>query len=105
MTGTGARMQERPAVRRAARFERVSFRYNPDGQLGGMSGAGKSALAQLIPRLYWPQRGRVPIDDVVSADSAWDSAVSTLNSRSFGGGSWGPPQFRISVTVHVINAL
>ncbi|MEQ9330330.1 type I secretion system permease/ATPase [Thalassobaculum sp.] len=85
-----ASAQALPAVRGAVRFDRVGFKYNPDGQevlrevnfavpagqvvgVVGVSGAGKSTLARLIQRLYWPQRGRVLIDgvDLALVDPAW----------------------------------
>jgi subfamily B ATP-binding cassette protein HlyB/CyaB len=85
-----ASAQALPAVKGAVRFDRVSFKYNPDGAevlrevsfqvpagqvvgIVGVSGAGKSTLARLIQRLYWPQRGRVLIDgvDLALVDPAW----------------------------------
>jgi ATP-binding cassette, subfamily B, bacterial MsbA len=68
----------RPAVHRIS-FERVSFRYGDQwvlrginleigtGQvvaLVGMSGGGKSTIADLIPRFYDVQEGRVAIDGI-----------------------------------------
>jgi subfamily B ATP-binding cassette protein MsbA len=62
----------------SVRFEHVSFRYGVDwvlrdinleigsGQviaLVGMSGGGKSTIADLIPRFYDVQEGRIAIDD------------------------------------------
>ncbi|HFD81388.1 MAG TPA: type I secretion system permease/ATPase [Gammaproteobacteria bacterium] len=79
-----------PAIEGAIRFERVSFRYRPDGPevlrdlslelragevLGivGRSGSGKSTLGRLLQRLYVPERGRVLIDgvDIAQVDTAW----------------------------------
>ncbi|HVZ33826.1 MAG TPA: ABC transporter ATP-binding protein, partial [Polyangiaceae bacterium] len=67
-------------VRGRVSFERVSFGYRPGepvlhdvevdiepGEmiaLVGPSGAGKSSFAQLVPRFYDPQRGRVLLDGV-----------------------------------------
>jgi subfamily B ATP-binding cassette protein MsbA len=66
-------------ITRAIRFEEVSFRYGDAEVLSGVtfeiragqtvalvgpSGAGKTTLANLLPRLYDPTRGRVTIDDI-----------------------------------------
>ncbi len=68
-----------PAGRHSISFEAVGFRYGeqwalrninlkiPAGEvvaLVGMSGGGKSTLADLIPRFYDPQEGRILIDGV-----------------------------------------
>jgi subfamily B ATP-binding cassette protein MsbA len=66
-------------VRHGMRFEDVSFRYDEDWVLRGvnleirrgevvalvgMSGGGKSTLADLIPRFYDVPEGRITIDDI-----------------------------------------
>ncbi|GIX13798.1 MAG: ABC transporter permease [Paracoccaceae bacterium] len=78
-----------PPVRGAIRFEGVGFVY-PDGTralegidldiapgqhvaLVGRSGAGKSSLFNLIPRLYDPTEGRVTIDGHDLRDVTLDS--------------------------------
>jgi subfamily B ATP-binding cassette protein HlyB/CyaB len=79
-----------PAIRGEITFERVSFRYRPDGAqilkdinvsiapgqmigIVGQSGSGKSTLTKLIQRFYVPESGRVLIDgvDLAAVDTAW----------------------------------
>jgi subfamily B ATP-binding cassette protein MsbA len=70
---------ELPAGSHSIAFEQVSFRYGQDWVLRdvtleigagevvalvGMSGGGKSTLADLIPRFYDAQEGRVVIDGI-----------------------------------------
>lgn len=72
------------------RFERVSFRYNDDGEwvlrninltvspgetvaLVGTSGGGKSSLISLIPRFYDVNEGRIAIDGVDIRDITLES--------------------------------
>lgn len=76
-----------PPLRGQIVFERVHFRYRPDGSevlcgisltigageiigVVGRSGSGKSTLTRLLQRLYVPERGRVMVDgmDLVLAD-------------------------------------
>ncbi|MFN2386108.1 MAG: ABC transporter ATP-binding protein [Thermoanaerobaculia bacterium] len=78
----GAR--ELPPFAEAVHFEDVSFRYGDAAVLQGIdltirrgetvalvgpSGAGKTTLANLLPRLYDPTRGRVTLDGVDLRDA------------------------------------
>jgi subfamily B ATP-binding cassette protein HlyB/CyaB len=79
-----------PEVRGHVSFDRVAFRYRPDGPevlrditldvapgemigIVGRSGSGKSSFAKLIQRLYVPVSGRVMVDgvDLALVDMAW----------------------------------
>ncbi|WP_232627720.1 type I secretion system permease/ATPase [Methylobacterium sp. Leaf118] len=79
-----------PAIRGAIRFDRVTFRYRPDGPpvlqdvsidiapgqvvgIVGPSGSGKSTLTKLVQRLYVPETGRVLVDgiDLGVVEAAW----------------------------------
>jgi subfamily B ATP-binding cassette protein HlyB/CyaB len=79
-----------PGVTGHILFQDVTFRYRPDGPevlrglsfvvepgftigIVGRSGSGKSTIAKLIQRLYVPERGRIVVDGVDSAqvDPAW----------------------------------
>ncbi len=78
----GAR--ELPPLRSAIRYEGVSFRYGQDPVLRevdleirrgetvaivGPSGAGKTTLVNLLPRLYDPTGGRVTLDGIDLRDA------------------------------------
>ena len=71
-------------------FDKVSFRYRPDGSqviknmslripanrvigVVGRSGSGKSTISKLIQRLYVPETGKIIIDgiDLAMADPVW----------------------------------
>jgi subfamily B ATP-binding cassette protein HlyB/CyaB len=79
-----------PAIVGNVAFDRVSFRYRPEGLtvlnevsfsvaagevigIVGSTGSGKTTLAKLLQRLYVPERGRVLIDgvDLSMADASW----------------------------------
>lgn len=80
------------SIRQGIRFEAVSFRYDQElvlrqvnldirrGEvvaLVGMSGGGKSTLADLIPRFYDPSEGRITIDGV----DIREYALASLRAR------------------------
>lgn len=88
-TGSGGRASL-PPIRGAIAFERVGFRYRPDGPeilrdvtlripagqvigIVGSSGSGKSTLTKLLQRFYVPERGSVLVDgiDLSMVDTAW----------------------------------
>jgi subfamily B ATP-binding cassette protein HlyB/CyaB len=79
-----------PTIKGDVLFDRVSFRYKPDGLevlsdvsfsvhagevvgIVGSTGSGKTTLAKLLQRLYVPEKGRVLIDgiDLSMADASW----------------------------------
>ena len=85
-----ASRQAMPAVKGDIRFDKIRFRYRPDGPpilddvsieiaagqmigIVGRSGSGKSTLTKLLQRLYLPEHGTVRIDgiDLALADPAW----------------------------------
>ena len=89
-TGVHASRAALPALAGAIRFERVSFRYEPErahalceldlaiapGEVIGIvgrSGSGKSTLARLVQRLYVPEQGRILIDGCDIALAAPDA--------------------------------
>ncbi len=89
-TGAHASRAALPPLAGAIRFERVSFRYEPErahalceldlaiapGEVIGIvgrSGSGKSTLARLVQRLYVPEQGRILIDGCDIALAAPDA--------------------------------
>lgn len=79
-----------PPIKGDVRFNKVDFRYRPDGELVltdvsldvpagqvigivGPSGSGKSTFTKLVQRMYVPERGQVSIDglDLSLFDPAW----------------------------------
>ncbi|EYC21209.1 hypothetical protein Y032_0020g59 [Ancylostoma ceylanicum] len=87
-------------VEEAIRFERVAFAYPgrdplfhnisfeiPAGSITavvGASGSGKSTIANLLLRLYDPDRGRIMIDDVNLKDidpSYWRRQIGTVGQE------------------------
>jgi subfamily B ATP-binding cassette protein HlyB/CyaB len=82
--------QNPPPIRGDVKFDRVNFRYRPDGQeilhqlsleikagevvgIVGRSGSGKSTLTKLLQRLYLPEQGRLFVDgiDIALLDPSW----------------------------------
>jgi ATP-binding cassette subfamily B protein len=76
------------AATREWTIQDVSLRIEP-GQLAalvGPSGAGKTTITYLVPRLYDVQRGRVRIDDVDVRDLALDSlgeAIGVVTQETY----------------------
>ena len=85
-----ARAHELATAEGRVRFENVTFRYDDDGEevlrdvslearpgemiaLVGPSGAGKTTLVSLLPRLYDVTRGRVLVDDTDVREMAFAS--------------------------------
>jgi subfamily B ATP-binding cassette protein MsbA len=69
-------------------LENVNLQVRPGERVAivGQSGAGKTTLASLIPRLYDPTRGRILVDGVDLRDyslRALRSAIATVQQDSF----------------------
>src|SRR5512136_2262613 len=78
--GTNGDESPAPSQARVAALEHVSFRARP-GQLTalvGPSGAGKTTLTYLIPRLYDPVAGRILLDGRDLRDVTLDSLAAQI---------------------------
>ncbi|MBD0708173.1 MULTISPECIES: ABC transporter ATP-binding protein [unclassified Streptomyces] len=94
-----------PEVRGEVAFEKVSFRYDPEGAgrptldgidltvpaggslaVVGPTGSGKSTLSYLVPRLYDVTEGRVTLDGVDVRDLGFDTlarAVGVVSQETY----------------------
>jgi ATP-binding cassette subfamily B protein len=87
----------RATIRGEIVFERVTFRYAPDGEpvlrdlsfraapgetvaIVGQTGAGKSTLTKLVNRIYDPDQGRVLVDGIDTRDWSLEALRSQVAS-------------------------
>lgn len=90
-------------LKQGIRFEHLDFRYDKDEPLVlrdvsfeipkgkmvalvGGSGAGKSTIADLVSRLYDPERGRITVDGTDLRDlrlADWRNRVATVSQDTF----------------------